>query len=316
MAVENVPWFIGAEGVLHPAEAARAIAYAGANGSDGVISPTDLKIQATTTPNDRVTVAPGAVNLISRYPGASAQAYTGVVRSQSDIQIAPTSSAGGRSDLIVARVRDPQYGSVSGYNPSQPNDFDFFRVEVMQGVPSTIKRLADHSYPAMALARIDIPASTATITNAMITDLRYKSNKKVDIQVRTIFPGVDSNASKTGYAAWPPNSTAWFDVPFWATHATFTANIPGIEFTGTVRSTMGIRGAFGNLLDTDNTIVVQSAPGRVSHTHVSAIKLTGGFRGVSAGYRIEAYQTTGNGNYQLDYQSGLQITAYFTEDVE
>ena len=37
MAVEDTPWFIGAAGVLHPAEAARAVAYAAANGSDGVI---------------------------------------------------------------------------------------------------------------------------------------------------------------------------------------------------------------------------------------------------------------------------------------
>ena len=62
MAVEDTPWFIGAAGVLHPAEAARAVAYAAANGSDGVIGSTDLKVTARPTPNGQVLVAPGGVN--------------------------------------------------------------------------------------------------------------------------------------------------------------------------------------------------------------------------------------------------------------
>lgn len=317
MAVEDTPWFIGAAGVLHPAETARAVAYAAANGSDGVVGSTDLKVTARPTPNGQVLVGAGAVNLLSRYSGAASQAYTGVVRTQEAVNIDPTSSAGGRSDLVVARVRDPQYGSVAGYDPNNPNAFGFFTIEVVKGVSSSFKRYGPEvGYPVMALARIDIPASTATITNAMITDLRFKSNARSDIQVRTIFPGDDNNAAVSQYAPWPQNTIAWFDVPPWATRAVFTVHIPGIEFTGSMRSALGVRGKFGTQIDTQNTIVLQSTSGRVGHTHVSEYRLPTGSRGLPVGYVLEAWQTSGNGGYQIDYQSAVQYVGYFFEDVE
>lgn len=316
MPVEDTPWFIGHEGVLHPAEVARSVAYAAANGSTGVVGRGDLKVGATGTPSNRVVIYPGAVNLVSGYAGATSQAYVGVIRSSAYATIEPTTSAGRRSDLVVARVRDPQYGDKLGFDPANPNNFDFFTIEVWKGVSATTKRILDPTYPAMALARIDIPASTATITQSMITDLREKSNRKTEIQVRTYFPAGDLNAPVSGYGNWPSNNLATFSVPLWATQAVIEVLIPGIEFTGSKRSTLGVRGAFGPLADGQNSIVVQTLPGRVMHAHISNFRLNSGFRGVDANYQLQAYHSSGNGSFQLDYQSILQYKATFTEGVE
>lgn len=316
MGVLTVPWGIGQAGVKHSAEVARAVAYASSNGSDGVIGSTDLRINATSTPGSRVTIMPGAVNMVSRYSGVVGQAYVGVVNSLDYITIDPTTSAGGRSDLIIARVRDPQYGSVSGYDPANPNNFSFFTIEVVKGVGSNTKRLIGHTYPGVALARIDIPASTATITQGMITDLRQKSNRKTDRQVRPVFPSGDLNMPTAGYSTWPGATFVSFDVPLWATRAVITTHISSIEYIGTTRSAGGIRGVFGPSADPQNTVVIQSSPGRFSHSHVSEFSLTSGFRGVDALYALQGWRTVGTGTFQLDYQSSLVFDATFLETVE
>lgn len=316
MGVLAVPWGIGQAGVKHSAEVARAVAYASSNGSDGVIGSTDLRINATPTPGSRVTLMPGAVNMVSRYSGVVGQAYVGVVNSLDYITIDPTTSAGGRSDLIIARVRDPQYGSVSGYDPANPNNFKFFTIEVVKGVASGTKRLYGHNYPGVALARIDIPSSTATITAGMITDLRQMSNRKTDRQVRPAFPSGDLNIPTTGYRAWPGSTVAMFDVPLWATRAVVTTHISSIEYIGNGRTVAGVRGVFGTLTDTENTIIVQSTAGRFQHTHVSSFNLTSGFRGIDVGYQLQGYRTYNTGMFQLDYQSSLVFDATFLETVE
>ena len=314
MPIEDTPWFIGAAGVQHPAEVARAVAYASTGGTSGVIGQTDFKVAATGTPSNRVVLYPGAASIVSNYSGATAQAYVGVLRTSDYLTIDPTTSAGGRSDLIIARIKDPQYGA-SGFDPSNPNAYKFFTLEVVKGVSSSTKRLSNAGSPAIALARIDIPASTATITNAMITDLRQMANRRTDIQMKTYFPGKDMNMSTSSYTAWG-GLVFWFDVPRWAVRAHFTANIPSIEYihSGTARSVAGIRGAFGTKDDGQNTILVATASGRISHVHVSQIELDSSFQDISVGYVIKAQRTAGAGTFQLDYQSAIQVQAYFQED--
>lgn len=315
MAVMDTPWFVGAAGVLHPAETARAVAYAACGGSDGVIGVSDFKVTATPTPSNQVRLAPGGVSLVSRYNGATSQAYAGVLRATDYITIDPTTSSGGRSDLIIARIHDPQYGGEPTYDSTNANDFKFFTVEVLKGVAKTTKRLTGHGYPGMALARIDIPASTATITNAMITDLRFKSNRKTDMQKRTVFPTKDFNMNTGGdYARWT-DMTAWFDVPMWANKAQFNTVISSIEFTGTSRTVAGVRTAFGTASDSQNSILVQTSSNRFTHTHLASFNLDSSFQGVDVGLVLQATRTSGTGTFQVDYQSSIQVEAFFSEEV-
>lgn len=313
MPIEDTPWFIGASGVQHPAEVARAVAYAATGGTSGVIGQTDCKIAATATPSNRVVVYPGAASIVSNYSGATAQAYVGVVRIQDHITIDPTTSSGPRSDLIVAQITDPQYGA-TGFDPNNPNDFKFFNLAVVKGVAAGTKKLYSQT-PAIALARIDIPASTATITNAMITDLRQMAVRRSDIQLRTYFPGNDQVMSTGSYSAWG-GLIAWFDVPRWATQAHFTTTMSSIEYihAGTIPSVAGIRGSFGTINDTQNTVIIQDRSTRFMHTHMSLINLDSSFQDMTVGYSIPAVRTRGSGTFQFDYQTSIQVSAHFQED--
>ena len=317
MAVEDTPWFIGAAGVLHPAKAARAVAYAAANGSDGVIGSTDLKVTARPTPNGQVLVAPGGVNLISRYPGASSQAYTGVVRTQEAVSIDSTSSAGGRSDLVVARVRDPQYGSVAGYDPANPNNFGFFTIEVVKGVSSSFKRYTTElGYPAMALARIDIPASTATITNAMITDLRFKSAIKTWRRAYPTFP-TSAQPLGTNTADWLVTGQPMVSVPVWATTCNVICHIEGIYkptadyIRGEVKITVGG-------ISTDQVSLTQNgAVERFGASIGGSVAIPVVMRGTTVPLGIRGVVAIGpNGGYVIDSGSGITFDIEFLEGVE
>ena len=86
--------------------------------------------------------------------------------------------SGWRNDLIVARIDDPTYQGGS----FDPATFEAARFEVISGVPSDQKDVSGLglSYPAIPLARLNVPPSTGTITAAMITDLRKVALPRVE----------------------------------------------------------------------------------------------------------------------------------------
>lgn len=172
MALDGTPWFIGG-GAHHSPEVARLLAYAATSGAQGVVEPSSLAVVPASVPNNTVVVLPGAALVLNRYAGSGGGQQTYVVRNpeSTPVTIQATGSTGGRTDAVVARVLDPQYeGSV----PSDPVNFQYSRVEVIRGVPANLTRIGSLglSYPAVLLAKVTIPASTATITKSMITDLR------------------------------------------------------------------------------------------------------------------------------------------------
>lgn len=177
MALDPKPWFTSTEGVEHSSEVARSLAFMAVGGKAGIANVGDLRVSAKSTPTGKVNVAPGVAAIISRYPGGTGQAYIARNISQTEVTINPTSSTGARTDLVVLRIQDLAFeGSTSG----NVNDFDFTRLEVIQGVSSSIWSADELNlpYPALALARIRIPASTSAITQAMITDLRKVANPR------------------------------------------------------------------------------------------------------------------------------------------
>ncbi|MGQ3385286.1 hypothetical protein [Glutamicibacter sp. TV12E] len=178
MALDRVPYFVSQEGVGHSSEVVRSALYASLGGKEGVSGPKDLRVSAKSTPTGSVNVAPGSAIINSRYTGTSGQAYAARNATQTSVTINPTSSAGGRNDLVVLRIQDTAY---EGSAPADVNNYDYTRLEVVQGVPSSTNSVKDLNltYPAVALALIKIPASTSAITNAMINDLRNLANPRI-----------------------------------------------------------------------------------------------------------------------------------------
>ena len=177
MALDNVPWAV--TGAEVTAAVARQELYDSTSGAEGVSAVGALKVQALQTPGPKIRIAPGGALLTNRYNGGAGQSYAARNATQTEIPVTATGSAGGRTDLVVLRILDPEF---EGQAPEDPDEFSYTRISVIEGVSSNTKSVKDLNltYPAIALARISIPASTATITNAMITDLRVMARPRTD----------------------------------------------------------------------------------------------------------------------------------------
>lgn len=314
MAIDSTPWLIGVEGVEHSAEVARALAYAATGGNNGIISAGDFKVVPYSTPGGGVRIMPGVAALVNTYSSDSKQSYIGRSGTTSYLSIDPTTSSGGRSDLVVATIRDPQQASYGDWNESLLNNYDYFRFAVVKGV-SPITKYYTPTYPCVPLARIDIPASTATITSDMIVDIRAMTQTRTDNQTRVIFPGADTNMAVSQYAHYPQGVTVTWEVPIWATKAVIKTFYSGIEATGgsTTNSRAGFRGVLGQVIDAQNTILMCPQGQRITHVHTAVFDVPEGYRGKPIAYATQGWHNQGTGALQLDYQSTITYEAFFTE---
>lgn len=220
---DPVPWFVGG-GAEHSPEVARLLAYAATNGSSGIVGAGDCNVTALPVPGGAIRASTGGVVIPNKYAGGSQQTYIARSASVTDVAIAPTTSSGGRTDLIIARIDDPQYG---GTAPVDPTVGPYVRVDVIQNVSSAITDIPVLTYPAIALARVTIPVSTATITQGMITDLRNMANPRRQRSLNTLnltATEVQTSVDPTDGEQWP-NEAGWsVQVPTWATQVRIRAD--------------------------------------------------------------------------------------------
>lgn len=231
MAMERVPYLVGG-GFEHSAEVMRSMLAASTSGAEGIVTPGDFKVQQLPVPGTGVRVAPGNALIRNSYGGGGAQTYAARAGSQTEVPIEATGSAGGRADMVVARIDDPTY--VGG--AFDPLTFEAARFEVVSGVAANQSGVANLNlgYPAIPLARINIPASTGTITTAMITDLRSVALPRLQRHLFThnlspeesdyINPTVGDEMGE----AWP--NVYWeFSIPTWATRVRVRALLGGVR---------------------------------------------------------------------------------------
>jgi hypothetical protein len=235
MTWDAAPWIVG--GANTSAEVARTVAYASFNGQEGVIVPSQLQVRQLAIPGAGVRISPGVCSILCRHAGGDGQCYVGRLISEESPAISSTAPGVPRSDLIVARVEDPNIEGAGWSSPLPDGPFIFSRV--LPGVPATTLTL-QQIYPTqsgIALARIDIPGGTGTITTAMIKPLTSLVDLATGGQTiddpasgtpvlatpsyqATKVGATPSNLTpaQTTFIDWP--STAWWDVPIpsWATH--------------------------------------------------------------------------------------------------
>ena len=231
MAMERVPYLVGG-GFEHSAEVMRAMLAASTSGAEGIVNAGDFKVRPLAVPGTSVRVAPGNALIRNSYGGGQAQTYACRAGSETEVPIEATGSAGSRTDLIVARIDDPTYQG----GAFDPLTFEAARFEVIKGVPASTKTVAELglSYPAIALARVTLPASTGTVTAAMITDLRSVALPRIQRHLFThnlsneetdsINPPVGDEMGE----AWP--NVFWnFTIPDWATRVRVRAILGGVR---------------------------------------------------------------------------------------
>ena len=226
MALDLTPWAVGG-GASHPVEVARTQTFVATSGASGVASPGGLKVAALAVPGGKARVAPGAALLPNRYPGGAEQSYTLRNASETELAIAPTTSAAGRTDLIVARILDPQY---EGSAPENPDGFPYARLEVIQGVPAGTTTF-NPAYPCVVLARVTLPASTATVQAGHITDLRSLAQPRSVYLVEMSGPAPENMLTDPDGTIWP-NYRPNVRIPEWATHVSLVVTLASVGHRG------------------------------------------------------------------------------------
>jgi hypothetical protein len=226
-------------GATHSAQQFRMLVRDLANGAEGITQGDDLKVTQRSTPGAGITVGDGSAVVRGRFTTFQGH-YSACNIGSVDVAIASTGSGSGRSDMVILRIEDPEYeGSV---NPATGQVAYF---QVISGVSSSATAIPD-GRTGIPLARIDIPASTATITNAMITDLRKIANPRRQRRMYTHSPATDSAliGSSTTYSYFSTEPGQNIDVPDWATTARIRVDVSPLrysvaDFFGNLRATFG-----------------------------------------------------------------------------
>lgn len=234
MAMEQVPYLVGG-GFEHSEKIMRAALAAATSGAEGIMNAGEFKVKPTSVPGSNVSIAPG--NALLRNTHEVGQTYACRANEETEIPIQATGSSGSRTDLIVARIDDPMYGV--GEGNFDPETWEAAKFEVIQGVPANTRTAAqlNLSYPAIALARITLPASTGTVTAGMITDLRFVALPRRErvLYVHPLIQGDGDHeltATSEDGQYWPRVTTWRVDVPEWAQRVRIVGNLGGVKIRG------------------------------------------------------------------------------------
>lgn len=239
MPLNPSAWAI--DGAATGAVLARVASYAETGGAEGVVSPGDLKVTQLDVAGSGVKIAGGAGLVLNGYQTTPNQTLTVYDEGGStlDSTFMPPVNAGAQSHLVCVTVGVPGF-SQSGH-PWMTSDmpalgeeetFQYVRYFVIPNVPATttdFSQLGLH-YPALALARIDLPAGVTTVTTARIVDLRKLARPRSQEE---IFNAASSSANTLNgspintYENWPTSASFSVAVPKWATKAKIFAYVEG-----------------------------------------------------------------------------------------
>lgn len=237
MSLYQVPILVN--GATHSAEQFRAMVQDLARGAEGITQGGDLKVTQLSTPGTSVQVGDGS-GIVRGRVNAFQGSYAVRNQGAATVPIAAT-GASGRSDMLILRVEDPQYEGTLNPAVDQINYF-----QIISGVSSSATTIPD-GRTGIPLARIDIPASTSTITNAMIVDIRKVANPRQQRVLLTQSPTALS-ADISGTSGTFTNfstATGWsVAIPDWASTAVLSLSVGQIRYNtdayfGKLRATFG-----------------------------------------------------------------------------
>lgn len=327
MSWDKTPWAIGG-GAEHSPEVARLLAYASTSGAEGIVNSGDLKVRELSVPGSSVTVDPGAALIRNRSTGGDDETYVGRLPSQDTVNIAATGAGAGRSDLIVVQIEDPFLAGSPWADPADPTTAQYIFTRVISNVPAgttTLQEVAGYeNRTAITLARVDMPASTGTVIEDYIVDLRGMALPRAERKMKTIYPsgyyydGTAHGIPTGGYSSWPIRSSErpliW--VPEWATHLDVVAHFPGVYFdAGTTETAAGVRTGFGTL-GSQNGILVADQSGRGHYSVVGSHYVEPSQRGTYQYLNIQGVRSSGDGLWWADYQTSVLVDYQLTERPE
>jgi hypothetical protein len=340
MAMDNVPWLVEEAGVQHSSSAARTLLWVATGGERGVIGASSMAVVPTSVPGPQVQVKPGGATVPSTYPGAAQESYSLRNRTATNVPIRATGSSGGRTDAIIARVDDT---GLTGIHPADVQSYEYAKIQVIEGVASGLTEVdaLNLSYPAVLLAKVTLPASTGTVTKAMITDLRHIA---VSREETVVFPraliasdneGSDlvlNSAQAYPDGEWWPNAGGpanngayYIDIPKWATRMQIRAEWLSVLMspnagTGGVWVTYGPNA--GNTTPSYYTQAFRWDASKNSDTYrtnlfvMQEVSVPAALRGSTQPFVMRGARSAGStaaGRIKLDALSGVNLEVRFLE---
>lgn len=231
----GVPWFVGG-GAEHSPEVARNMLAIASQRTQGITGTSDLKVTQGDVPGQFVQVGIGSALIRQGQTPVSQQTYSAYAPTVSRVDIVPTGSSSGRSDLVIVRVEDSSASGSPWQAPADIVNGPYVKPIVIQGVAPGTTTLAQANRggdTAIVLARIDIPASTGTITNGMIVDLRRMAAPRQETQTNILIAPLDpTTLTSATFTNWISQYNPGNIVPEWATHAQTRFWLGGIYTPG------------------------------------------------------------------------------------
>lgn len=227
MALNPVP--IATTDATHTAQTFRMMIKDLARGNEGVTTGLDLKVTALGTPGGGVQISAGSAVIAGKVSPVQGH-YSAYNIGSDTVDIAATGSTP-RSDMIVLRVEDPDY---EGTLDPAVNPIVYWEVVPNVGLATTVPS----GYSAIPIARIDIPDTTATITNSMIKDLRKVANPRRDRILNPYYASgalVEISGTSSTWRTHPNVTLATLAIPAWAASAKIVCSAYGLRLdTGNV----------------------------------------------------------------------------------
>lgn len=245
MTFNFAPWAI--DGARTSSALARLSSYASGGGRSGVIRPTDLRVTALAVPGQGLRISSGGATILNGYLSDPDEAYV-VSNPAEHVVLAasmPPSTPGTSYYLVCIVVGDPEFDQTghpfmpgTALDPVDALDFEYVRIVVLPcGASDDSFEDLGVAYAGYALARLEVPGSTTTITNAMITDLRDLSKPRQYTELLTGRPSateqrLDTTTSPGG--AWYEwvDFRPYVDIPKWATRMRILTHMNSIGSMG------------------------------------------------------------------------------------
>lgn len=182
MAIDGVPLWIGGNEAIHSAELLRMLNYMVFRGQEGFTQkPTILPLN---TPGAGVQIYPVPFVINSKFSGGALQSYMDRITQSEVVNTTATPVGSVRSDLVVINVEDPYpSGGVQWPYPGAVGTDGrrfgpYVRSRVIENVPINTYSVADlptnrveRGWTAIAVARLDRPANSNTVTADQIKPL-------------------------------------------------------------------------------------------------------------------------------------------------
>lgn len=310
MSFSGTVWAI--DGVSMPGQLWRLQLQSASRSGNGIVDATDLAVSALSTPGPQVSVASGgcvALGAESSFQGS----YYGYNVGAEQVPVTPTDSGGGRSDLLVAQVKDPTFPGSAWQSSDPPWSF-----QVITGVAAGTTEVPA-GITAVPLARIDIPVSTSAITQAMIHDVRQMLSPRQQRSVMVATPPSSQQDLTSGsFATWPPAASWQVAVPSWAGKVVASLSVSGAACPegatyGQIRWNIG--GTTGTAVGYDLTVPAGANYDRFTAAGAAQATVPASIRGTTVTAAIEGVKLGGS-TYQNLYADSHTSVALDIEFIE